>query len=116
MRKVMMLVALVAMMVVLAAPAAFAQEVEFEVSQELDQYGAVYDSVSSQVYNVGVQQVNFGEQEAEAEAVSGAAEAEAEDGSATAESIAEANALNVANVAGISIETVNVTGNDGWGW
>src|SRR3712207_9063359 len=100
MRKLMVLVAMVAMVLALAAPA-FAQEVEFEVEQELSQYGAVSDSVSSQVYNVGVQQVNFGEQEAEAEAVAGAAEAEAEDGSATAESTAEANAVNVANAAGI---------------
>ena len=111
MRKVMVLVAMVAMILALAAPA-FAQE--FEVEQELNQYGAVSDSIASQVYNVGVQQVNFGDQEAEAEAESGAAIAETEDGSATAVSSAEANAVNVANAAAISIETFNVVGN--WWW
>src|SRR3712207_1925150 len=106
MRKLMVLVAMVAMVLALAAPV-FAQEVEFEVEQELSQYGAVSDSISSQVYNVGVQQINFGDQEAEVEAVSGSAVAEAENGWATAESSAEANAVNVANAAGIDIHTVN---------
>src|SRR3712207_3057737 len=112
MRKLMVLVAMVALMLALAAPAAFAQEFEFTFEQELSQWGAVEDSVGSQVYNVGVQQANFGDQEAEAVAISGSAEAEAEDGSAVAVSAAEANAVNVGNAAGISIDTVNVVGND----
>ena len=120
MRKVVMLVEMLAMVLLLAAPA-FAQTVEAEVEQEAGQFGVVDDSVCSQVYNVGVQQVNAGDQEAEADAVAGAAEAEAEDGSATAESNATANAVNVGNAAGVSIGTGNVClnnfgGGHWWNW
>ena len=112
MRKLMVLVAMMALMLAWAAPAFADTEFEFTFEQELSQWGSVEHSVASQVYNVGVQQANFGNQEAEAVAMSGNAEAEAEDGSATAISHAEANAVNVANAAGISIETVNVVRND----
>ena len=120
MRKVVMLVAMLAMVLLLAAPA-FAQTVEAEFEQDLSQYGAVDNSVCSQVYNVGVQQANFGNQEAEAAALAGAAEAEAEDGSATAASVATANAVNVANAADVSIGTGNVClnnfgGGNWWNW
>jgi hypothetical protein len=66
--------------------------------------------VSSQVFNVGVQQFNAGEQvavaDADATATAGAF------GSATAVAIADANAVNVANAAGIDIHTVNVSLNN----
>src|SRR3712207_4602072 len=108
MRKLMLLAAMLAMVLAAAAPV-FGQETEIqsEVEQEASQTGVVEDSVCSQVYNIAVQQYNAGDQEAEAEAESGTAEAEAEEGTAAAASIAEANAANIANAAGISIDTVN---------
>ena len=104
MRKLMVLVAMVAMVLVLAAPAS-AQT--FVVNQEVEQFGVVDDSVASQVYNVGVQQVNFGDQVAVAVADADATATAGEFGSATAVAIADADAVNVANAAGISIQTFN---------
>jgi hypothetical protein len=110
MRKVMVLVAMLAMVLVLAAPA-FAQTT-FVVEQEVEQFGVVSDSISSQVYNVAVQQVNTGDQVAIADAD---ALAVAVGGEATA--VANANAVNVANAAFVDIETTNVSLNNvGWGW
>ena len=103
MRKVMVLVAMLAMMV-LAAPT-YAQTF---VNQEVDQFGVVDDSVASQVFNVGVQQVNFGDQTAVAFADADATATAGEFGSATAVAIADADAVNVANAAAIDIDTVNV--------
>ncbi len=57
MRKVMVLVAMLAMVLVMAAPA-YAQTF---VSQDVAQFGVIDDSVSSQVFNVGVQQFNAGD-------------------------------------------------------
>jgi hypothetical protein len=106
MRKAMVLVAMLAMMLVLAAPA-YAQTF---VSQDVAQFGVVDDSVSSQVFNVGVQQFNAGDQiavaDADATATAGAF------GSASAVAIADANAVNVANAAAIGIHTVNVSWNN----
>jgi len=109
MRKVMLLAAMLAMVLAAAAPV-FGQETEIqsEVEQGVESTGVVDDSICSQVYNIAVQQYNAGDQEAEAEAESGTAEAEAEEGSATAASVAEANAANIADAAGIDINTVNV--------
>ncbi len=101
---------MLAMMMVLAAPA-YAQTF---VSQDVAQFGVVDDSVSSQVFNVGVQQFNAGDQIAVAVAVA-VADATATAGpfgSATAVAIADANAVNVANSAGIGIHTVNVSWNN----
>jgi hypothetical protein len=110
MRKAMVLVAMLAMMMVLAAPA-YAQTF---VSQEVDQFGVVDDSVSSQVFNVGVQQFNAGDQIAVAVADADATATADAFGSATAVAIADADAVNVANAAGISIQTVNVSLNNLW--
>ncbi len=111
MRKVMLLAAMLAMALAAAAPA-FAQT-EAEVEQEAEQFGVVDHSVCSQVTNVGVQQFNAGDQEAEAES-----EAEAgEEGTATAVATAHADAVNVANAAGVSAATGNVCLNNfGGGW
>ena len=110
MRKVMVLVAMLAMVLALAAPA-YAQTF---VNQQVDQFGVVDDSVSSQVFNVGVQQYNAGEQiavaDADATATAGAF------GSASAVAIADADAVNVANAAAIEIDTANVSLNNWWWW
>jgi hypothetical protein len=115
MRKVVVLAAMLAMVLLVAAPA-FAQT-EFEVEQEAEQFGVVDHSVCSQVTNVGVQQFNAGDQEAEAESEA-EAEAEAgEEGTATAVATAHADAVNVGNAAGVSAATGNVCLNNfGGGW
>nr|MDQ5818484.1 hypothetical protein [Actinomycetota bacterium] len=64
MRKVMLLAAMLAMVLLAAAPA-FGQGF---VNQEADQFGVVDDSVCSQVYNIAVQQYNAGDQTANADA------------------------------------------------
>ncbi len=116
MRKVLLLVlllaAMLAMVLATAAPA-FAQETF--VNQESDQFGVVDNSLCSQVTNVGVQQFNAGNQSATAFAD---ADATAGDfGSATAVASADANAVNAANVAGVSAATANVCLNNfGGGW
>ena len=109
MRKVMVLVAMLAMMLVAAAPA-FAQV--SVVNQQAEQFGVVDDSISSQVFNVGVQQYNAGNQSATAGAFAAAEASAGAFGSAGAGAFAGANAVNVANAAGISIHTVNVSLND----
>ena len=109
MRKVMVLVAMLAMVLVLAAPA-FAQD-SF-VNQEVDQFGVVDDSISSQVFNVAVQQFNAGNQTATANATANATATAGDFGSATAVAIADADAVNVANAAAISIHTVNFSLNN----
>ena len=111
MRKVMVLVAMLAVMLVGAAPA-FAQE-SF-VNQQAAQFGVVDDSVSSQVFNVAVQQYNAGNQTATANAFATANASAGAFGSATAVAIADADAVNVANAAGIRIHTVNVSLNNWW--
>ena len=111
MRKVMVLVAMLAMVLVMAAPA-FAQD-SF-VNQEVGQFGVVDDSVSSQVFNVAVQQFNAGDQTAVAAASANASATAGAFGSATAVAIADADAVNVANAAAIDINTVNVSLNNWW--
>jgi uncharacterized membrane protein len=112
MRKVMVLVAMLAMMLTFAAPA-FAQV--SVVNQQAGQFGVVDDSISSQVYNVAVQQINAGNQSATAVAFAGADATAGAFGDATAVAIADANAVNVANAAGIGIHTANVSLNYlGW--
>jgi hypothetical protein len=76
------------------------------VNQEAEQFGVVEDSISSQVFNVAVQQYNAGNQSANAFAFAAAG--------ASAGAIAGANAVNVANAAGIGIHTVNVSLNNWW--
>jgi hypothetical protein len=110
MRKLMVLVAMVAMVLVLAAPAS----AQTFVNQEANQFGVVDDSVSSQVFNVAVQQYNTGDQVAVAVADADATATAGAFGSATAVAVADANAVNVANAAGISIHTVNVSLNNWW--
>ena len=110
MRKVMVLVAMLAMVLVLAAPA-YAQTF---VNQDVAQFGVVDDSVSSQVFNVGVQQFNAGDQVAVAVADADATATAGPFGSATAVAIADADAVNVANAAAIDINTVNVSLNSWW--
>ena len=104
----MVLVAMLAMMLVLAAPA-YAQTF---VSQNVDQFGVVDDSVSSQVFNVAVQQFNAGDQNAVAVASASATATAGAFGSASAGAFAGATAVNVANAAGIGIHTVNVFWNN----
>ena len=104
----MVLVAMLAMMLVLAAPA-YAQTF---VSQNVDQFGVVDDSVSSQVFNVAVQQFNAGDQNAVAVASASATATAGAFGSASAGAFAGATAVNVANAAGIGIHTVNVSWNN----
>ena len=111
MRKLMVMVAMLALMLVVAAPA-FAQV--SVVSQQAEQFGVVDDSISSQVFNVGVQQYNAGNQSANATAVAVAGASAGAFGSASAGAFAGANAVNVANAAGISIHTVNVSLNNWW--
>jgi hypothetical protein len=115
MRKVVMLAAMLAMVLAAAAPA-FAQT-EFEVEQEANQFGVVDDSVCSQVTNVGVQQVNAGNQVAVGFATANADATAGEFGNATAVASAHADAVNVANAAGVSAATDNVCLNNfGGGW
>ena len=106
MRKLMVMVAMLAMMLVVAAPA-FAQV--SVVNQEANQFGVVDDSISSQVFNVAVQQYNAGDQTATAVAIADADASAGAFGNATAVAIAGANAVNAANAAGIDIDTVNVS-------
>ena len=108
MRKVMVLAAMLAMVLVMAAPA-YAQTF---VNQEANQFGVVDDSVSSQVFNVAVQQFNAGDQTATATASATASATAGAFGSATAVAIAGANAVNVANAAAIGIHTVNFSLNN----
>ena len=108
MRKLMVLVAMVAMVLVLAAPAS----AQTFVNQEANQFGVVDDSVSSQVFNVAVQQFNAGDQTATATASATASATAGAFGSATAVAIAGANAVNVANAAAIGIHTVNFSLNN----
>ncbi len=108
MRKVVMLASMLAMVLLLAAPA-FAQTT-FEVSQEVEQFGVVENSVCSQVYNIGVQQFNAGNQTANATATANASGEEAV-------AVANANAVNVANAAFIGVDTTNVCLNNfRWHW
>ncbi len=104
MRKVMLLAAMLAMALAAAAPA-FGQGF---VNQEADQSGEVDDSVCSQVYNIAVQQYNAGDQTANADAFADANATAGPFGTAAALAIAGANAANIANVAGIDVDTVNV--------
>ena len=101
MRKVMLLAAMLAMVLLAAAPA-FGQGF---VNQEADQFGVVDDSVCSQVYNIAVQQYNAGDQTANADAFADATAGAF--GNAAALAIAGANAANIANAAGINVDTVN---------
>ena len=107
----MVLVAMLAMVLALAAPA-FAQD-SF-VNQEADQFGVVDDSISSQVFNVAAQQYNAGNQTATADAFADADATAGDFGSATAGAFAGAHAVNVANAAGVGIHTVNVSLNNWW--
>ena len=98
----------------LAAPV-FAQD--SVVNQEADQVGVVDDSVCSQVYSVAMQQYNAGDQTANADAFADAdananagATATADAGpdeNAVAFAVAEADAVNIANVLGVSVDQVN---------
>ena len=109
MRKLMVLVAMLAMVLVFAAPA-FAQVTV--LNQEVGQFGVVDDSISSQVFNVAVQQVNVGNQTAVAAATANANATAGDFGSATAVAIADADAVNIANAVGIDIDTVNFSLNN----
>src|ERR687894_711107 len=104
MRKVMLLAAMLAMALAAAAPA-FGQV--GAVNQQVDQSGAVDDSVCSQVYNIAVQQYNAGDQTAAAGAIAAAGASAGAFGNATAAAIAGANAVNIANAVGINVNTVN---------
>ena len=101
----MLLAAMVAMALAAVAPA-FAQD--GTVNQEADQSGVVDDSVCSQVFNIAVQQYNAGDQNANANASATAGATTGEFGEASAAAIADADAANIANAAGIDIDTVNV--------
>ena len=90
-----------------AAAPAFAQT-EAEVEQEAEQFGVVDDSVCSQVYNIAVQQYNAGDQNATADAFADADATAGPFGTAAAVAIADADAVNIANAAGIDVDTVNV--------
>jgi hypothetical protein len=115
MRKVVMLVAMLAMALAVAAPA-FAQSVT-ELEQEAGQFGVVDDSVCSQVTNVGVQQFNAGNQTAVGVAFADADATAGAFGNATAVATAHADAVNVGNAAGVSAATGNVCLNNfGGGW
>ena len=105
----MILAAMLAMVLVVAAPA-FAQ-VRI-VDQQAAQFGVVDESISSQVFNVAVQQYNAGKQSANANAFAAAGASAGPFGSAAAAAISSANAVNVANAAGIGIHTVNVSLNN----
>ncbi len=101
----MLLAAMLAMALAAVAPA-FAQD--GIVNQEADQSGVVDDSVCSQVFNIAVQQYNAGDQNANANASTAAGATAGEFGGASAAAIADADAANIANVAGIDLDTVNV--------
>ncbi len=101
--------AMLTMVLVVAAPA-FAQVTI--VNQEAAQFGVVDDSISSQVFNVAVQQYNAGNQAATANAVAAAGASAGPFGTAAAAAISSANAVNVANAVGIGIHTVNVSLNN----
>ncbi len=113
MRKIMLLAAMLAMVLVAATPV-FAQSF---VNQDSDAFGVVDDSVCSQVGNVGVQQFNAGNQTATADAFADADATAGDFGKATAVAVADADAVNVANAAGVSAATGNVCLNNfGGGW
>jgi hypothetical protein len=103
MRRVMLLAAMLAMALAAAAPA-FGQGY---VNQQADQFGAVDNSVCSQVYNIAVQQYNAGDQTAMADADAFADATAGPFGTAVAAAIAGANAVNIANAVGIDVNTVN---------
>ena len=107
MKKLMAMVAMLALMLVAAAPA-FAQDVTI-VNQQAAQFGVVDDSISSQVFNVVGQQYNSGNQAANANAFAAAGATAGPFGTAAAAAISSANAVNVANAAGVNIYTVNVS-------
>ena len=100
----MLLAAMLAMVLLAAAPV-FGQGI---VNQQSDQFGVVDDSVCSQVYNIAVQQYNAGDQTAVADADAFADASAGPFGTAVAAAVADANAANIANVAGIDVNTVNV--------
>jgi hypothetical protein len=106
-KKLMAMVAMLALMLVAAAPA-FAQDVTI-VNQQAAQFGVVDDSISSQVFNVAAQQYNAGNQSATANAFAAAGATAGPFGTAAAAAISSANAVNVANAAGVGIYTVNVS-------
>jgi len=109
----MLLAAMLAMVLAAATPV-FAQSF---VNQDADAFGVVDDSVCSQVGNVGVQQTNFGNQTATADAFADADATAGPFGSATAVATADADAVNAANIAGVSAATGNVCLNNfGGGW
>src|SRR3712207_9245167 len=101
----MLLAAMLAIALAAVAPA-FAQD--GIVNQEADQFGVVDDSVCSQVYNIAVQQYNAGDQTAVADADAFADASAGPFGTAVAAAVAGANAANIANAAGIDVNTVNV--------
>src|SRR3712207_9499758 len=107
MRKVMLLAAMLAMALAAAAPAFGQGQGQGFVNQEANQFGAVDDSVCSQVYNIAVQQYNAGDQTANADSFADANASAGPFGTAVAAAISDANAANIANEAGINIGTVN---------
>ncbi len=104
MRKAMLLAAMLAMALVAAAPV-FAQT--SVVNVDVDQSGAVDDSVCSQVYNIAVQQYNAGDQTAVADVDALASATAGAFGNAAAAAIAGASSVNIANAVGIDVDTVN---------
>src|SRR3712207_6642401 len=108
MRKVMLLAAMLAMALAAAAPAFGQGQGQGFVNQEANQFGAVDDSVCSQVYNIAVQQYNAGDQVAVADADAFADASAGPFGTAVAAAISNANAANIANEAGVDVNTVNV--------
>jgi len=100
----MLLAAMLAMALAAAAPV-FGQDY---VNQQADQYGAVSDSLCSQVYNIAVQQYNAGDQTAMADANAFADANAGQYGTAVAVAIAGANAANIANAVDVNVDTVNV--------
>src|SRR3712207_5041759 len=106
MRKVMLLAAMLAMALAAAAPA-LAQNVGI-VNQTAAQFGVVDDSVCSQVYNIAVQQYNAGDQNSTADSFADANASAGPFGTAVAAAISNANAANIANAAGVDVNTVNV--------
>ena len=104
MKKLMLLAAMLAMALAAAAPAFGQASI---VNQQSDQFGAVSDSVCSQVYNIAVQQYNAGDQTANANAFAAANATAGAFGTAAAVAIAGANAVNIANAVGVDVNTVN---------
>ncbi len=104
----MLLAAMLAMALAAAAPV-FAQDGGNVgiVNQQADQFGVVDDSVCSQVFNIAVQQYNAGDQTANADAFADAEATAGPFGTAVAAAIADADAVNIANAAGIDVDTVN---------